>query len=325
MKQIGLAIHNFHDTRDGLPLLLICGTVGSRWEISSPRPTIFVFLLPFMEKQSIYDLFPENILNSSANNTWSSNAWWDTLPDKNSMIIPAYICPSRGARTANNPGSAERSTDGFVSDYVTLLSRATRNTSRDDSIHRKYDDGRDASTFQASMFGALRGSIDSIPPNWTVRDQISRFTDGTSNQYIFAEKHIPSGRLGKCLNAEGTGGAAEWGWWDCGVQITRSDPDTLVDSGAGTVNSLMYSPARMVSQDAFTIARSANEGNSFGAGRANPNLWDVNGTGTACAVNVSPLGVITRAEHAIIFSVTVRYMECLPMLTVKEFIGILAV
>jgi hypothetical protein len=143
---------------------------------------------------------------------------------------------------------------------------------------------------QVLMFGALRGSIDTPPANWTVRDQISRFADGTSNQYIFAEKHIPSDRLGKCFNAEGGGDAVRWGWWDCGVQITRSE-DTPLDSGAGSVNSLMYSPARMVSQDSFTIARSANEGSSFGAGRVNnPNLWDVNGSGTQCAVNVSPLG-----------------------------------
>jgi hypothetical protein len=208
------------------------------------------------------------------------------------MIIPTYICPSRGSRIANNPGDAERSTDGFVSDYVAVLSRATRNTSKNDTILRQYDDGRDSSGVQALMFGALRGSIDTAPSKWSVRDQMSRFEDGTSNQYLFAEKHIPTDRLGKCFNPGSSGGAAGRGWWDCGVQITRSHPDTPVDTSANTNNTLIYSPARMVSQDAFTIARGANEGNSFGDGRVNsPTLWDVNGNGTSsCAVNVSPLG-----------------------------------
>jgi competence protein ComGC len=294
LKQIGIAVHNFHDTKNGLPPLLVCGTEGGRQALSSPRPTIFVFLLPHLEKQSVYDLFPENILNSSANNTWNSNAWWDALPDKKSMIIPTYICPSRGSRIADNPGAADRSTDGFVSDYVTALSLATRNTSRNDTILRKYDDGRD-DTFQAPMFGALRGTKGSTPlPKWELRDDLSRFQDGTSNQYIFAEKHIPADKLGKCFDADNTGSAAAWGWWDCGVQITRSHPDTPVDSSALTNNTLIYSPARMVSQDAFTIARNANEGNPIGNGTGrinNPNLWDVNGNGTSsCAVNVSPFG-----------------------------------
>jgi hypothetical protein len=115
----------------------------------------------------------------------------------------------------------------------------TRNTAITDTIFRGYDyDHR-----QAEMFGAFRAAItltllpSSIKPSWELRDNINRFQDGTSNQYLFAEKHIPSDRLGKCFNSSGCtgdptyGNAEQWGWFDCGVQIVRSDPDTPTDSG----------------------------------------------------------------------------------------------
>ncbi len=45
MKQIGLAVHNFHDTRTVLPPLLI----------SQGRPGIFFVLLPYLEQQALYE------------------------------------------------------------------------------------------------------------------------------------------------------------------------------------------------------------------------------------------------------------------------------
>lgn len=45
MKQIGLAVHNFHDTQMGLPP--IC--------IFVDRPTIYILLYPYLEQQNLYD------------------------------------------------------------------------------------------------------------------------------------------------------------------------------------------------------------------------------------------------------------------------------
>ena len=69
MKQIGLGVHNFHDTFNGLPPLSI-----------GPRRTGFaMFLLPFAEGQNIYNLF--NTGNSAANTAFADEfpANWGRL------------------------------------------------------------------------------------------------------------------------------------------------------------------------------------------------------------------------------------------------------
>ena len=47
LKQFGLAIHNFHDTFNALPPRAV----------GDGRVTAFVFLLPFQEQQSLYEIF----------------------------------------------------------------------------------------------------------------------------------------------------------------------------------------------------------------------------------------------------------------------------
>jgi hypothetical protein len=88
--------YQFYNSRS-----IVAGSInneGTGWEtnISFLSPTIFVYLLPFLEKQAIYDLISDDYVNSPAN-----NAWWDALLDKKSMIISLYICPSRGSRATD--------------------------------------------------------------------------------------------------------------------------------------------------------------------------------------------------------------------------------
>jgi prepilin-type N-terminal cleavage/methylation domain-containing protein len=274
MHQIGIAVHNFIDARNGLPPLMI--------GIATQSPSIFVHLLPYMEKQAIYDLIPEDFDTTSAN-----NQWWDALPDKRSMIVSTYICPTRGARIADNPtlAQAPRATDGFVSDYATLISTATRNTTKPNPLCREYS----RADQNNNIYGPFRTAkmlatahVDRT--KWVSQDRISRFVDGTSNQYIFIEKHIPIDKLKKCQEGLATdvveGSAAEAGYWDCGVQIARSIPDVPTDGGDSWTNIIMYNPARMVYNDTYVLARSASEGISISTLRAgNPNLWDSDNTG----------------------------------------------
>jgi hypothetical protein len=280
MRQIGIAVHNFHDTQNGLPPLLVVEVKYS--------PTIFSYLLPFMEKQALYDLMPEDFITTPAN-----NQWWDALPNKKSMIISTYICPSRGARIADNPtlAAAPRATDGFVSDYVSVISTATRNTGKNADIMREYR--KEANIDK--QYGPFRAAKSLGDSKWELRDNILRFADGTSNQYLFVEKHIPTARLKVCRDGIATnvtqGTAAEPGWWDCGVQVTRSNNDSPLESDYN--NLLIYSPARMVSSDTYVIARSPSEGNPFGTGTTratNPNLWDTDAPSSSRAGPVSAFG-----------------------------------
>jgi prepilin-type N-terminal cleavage/methylation domain-containing protein len=307
LRQIGLAVHNFNDAQNGLPPLVVAGRHtyvypgGSLGYSRLQSPTIFVFLLPYMEKQAIYDLISEDFATTPPN-----NFWWDALPDKNSMIISTYICPSRGRRVADNPtlpdtasGAPSRATDGFVSDYVSVVSAATPAT--DKTIMRDYmffDTGSSATVPESAVpqYGPFtRALVSSSPTGWVPSDDMSRFADGASNQYLFIEKHIPSDKFKKCQEGLATdaaeGSAAEPGYWDCGVQVLRSAPATPQDSGAFHNNIAIYNPARKSNVEGFVIARSPNDGISFGTTRAtNPNLWDIDAQSSSRAGTVSPFG-----------------------------------
>lgn len=76
LKQIGLAMHNYHSAKQTLPFA--CG-------FTAQTGTWVAFLHPFMEQQSLYDIFDFNRslvdpVNQPAVRT----------------IVPGYICPSDG-------------------------------------------------------------------------------------------------------------------------------------------------------------------------------------------------------------------------------------
>lgn len=282
LKQIGIAVHNFHDSRGGLPPLLILNDTQSI--------TIWTFLLPHLEKQALFEAMPADL------NDYPNNAWWNTFSDeeKGSMAVATYLCPSRrgGSNRIVNDTSSAPVYNGFTCDYVAVNSLATRNTSKTtnaERMMRQYN----KDTYLGINFSAFRVSLRTSTNNntWSPRDTLARLEDGTSNQYLFAEKHIPVDRLGICkygiVSGTTRGAAQEPGIWDCGVQVGRSE-DVPLDSSQ-FANTLMYSPGRFVNTDTHAIARSPSEGVSFGTTRQqNPNLWDV----PTSAANrlVSPLG-----------------------------------
>jgi prepilin-type N-terminal cleavage/methylation domain-containing protein/prepilin-type processing-associated H-X9-DG protein len=81
LKQIGLAMHNYHDARQTLPFA--CG-------YTAQTGTWVSFLHPFMEQQALYDIFDFKVAMVHANNQRAVTT-----------ILPGYICPSDG-----NPAKA---------------------------------------------------------------------------------------------------------------------------------------------------------------------------------------------------------------------------
>lgn len=76
LKQIGLGIHNYHDSLKGLPPGRWGGTGGKVWSQNS-------LLLPYMEQSNIYHLIDFNQLWDHANNTQARAA-----------VVPSFLCPS---------------------------------------------------------------------------------------------------------------------------------------------------------------------------------------------------------------------------------------
>lgn len=80
LKQIGLAIHNYHDTKGAIPF----GSPGNGGNTAIPiTGTWGAFILPFIEANNHYDLFDFNVPMSHANNV-----------DAVTKFVPTYLCPS---------------------------------------------------------------------------------------------------------------------------------------------------------------------------------------------------------------------------------------
>jgi prepilin-type N-terminal cleavage/methylation domain-containing protein len=234
LKQFGLAIHNFHDSRKGLPP----STVGFA------RPTTHIILLPFMEQTAAW----EAILNSANNLAGQTDpAAWHNIPEstRNGIGSLAYFkCPSRrsGLQLYNpdnaDPGDQWRDDEkpvGPLSDYAVVMSlgdydnNGTITYPRGHSGHHWCDSW---DTFSVRHFAPHRGPfrmavvrrstgdahLDPAHAQWTPRDSITSWlSDGTSNQLILGEKQIPSSRLGQCNGINIPGADPGVQAWDCGV------------------------------------------------------------------------------------------------------------
>lgn len=84
LKQIGLAVHNYHDTHGYLP-------AGAYWYNNNQsdqrnRGSILIRLLPYIEQQALYEMFDLNF-----------NPAHQTDPGGTPLVqfrVPTYICPS---------------------------------------------------------------------------------------------------------------------------------------------------------------------------------------------------------------------------------------
>lgn len=81
LKQIGLAIHNYHDTHNRFPLSSIDATLG--------RSGIFASILPFLDQGNTYQQYNFSLGNSDPANLVAV-----------SQRIPAYLCPTAPFRRA---------------------------------------------------------------------------------------------------------------------------------------------------------------------------------------------------------------------------------
>jgi hypothetical protein len=234
LKQIGIGIHNFHNTRNGIPpacigagfVTLAWGSGGSgldeeRWR----RATIWPLLYPYIEQEALYDEYANaNFDGRTGFNVRFTNYWWNSLSpeaQKAHSSVPVAICPTRGKRVAdsgNVPTSGSQFEDGgdMVSgpagDYVMVFSFIgnTQPTNNEDGVWWHVGDCKVARNnnqhgpFRQALLSGTNGHDGNT---WQPQDDFTRFIDGMSNQLLFGEKHIPNGRVGKCINNAWASGA----------------------------------------------------------------------------------------------------------------------
>ena len=215
LKQIGLAVHNFHDSQRGLPP--ICLFVE--------RMPLHMFLYPYIEQQALYDFLADKgalrmATTAAASSSLQMVGSWFTNDSnfslemkKASASIKVYLCPSR-----SQIGEYKTATPlpFFPSDYITIVANNSGNTDSDcrqrSREFYKTFTGNNAVEYQS---GPFRRTINTYRLNpgtgapfdgtqhtdrnqimsFTWRDDMARFQDGASNQILFMEKFVSAWAL----------------------------------------------------------------------------------------------------------------------------------
>ncbi len=108
LKQLGLAVHNYHDTNQRLPPM-------SNWVWNQPgsnRETgIFYLLLPYLEQQNLVNL---SKTQKNQGYFFPGAGWTDYCVAIGQNIVKSYLCPSDGT----NPDHLDK---GSINNYGPLF------------------------------------------------------------------------------------------------------------------------------------------------------------------------------------------------------------
>jgi len=256
MKQVGLAIHNFHNTNNALPT--VC--------IYAQRLGISILIYPYIEQAALYqlctscqgdflgraptspqitwDIGPETT-PGAPNGTWFSGESVADHGAPNSEEeraalsgVAIYRCPSSLGNYRMNTSTGAGVLRGPLTDYAPLIAKINRpgdqNPGRtaEDSFMVAGADGSDRD--QGTWFspfkiptglrwnnGANLATSDGIDASfnqgnrmtdWAFGNSFTSWRDGSSNQALFSEKHIPAWAMqGGTLEAAMWNGTHMWG------------------------------------------------------------------------------------------------------------------
>jgi prepilin-type N-terminal cleavage/methylation domain-containing protein len=127
LKQLGLAVHDFHDTYKKLPPIGSWGPTfrnngyppatngGSTTAADGATGSWLIHLLPYIEQQNLYNEF--SALGNLTTNDKTSTYFvaYDALIGNPTPPVPVYICPSDGSSTNNLQLHGGSATGGYVS------------------------------------------------------------------------------------------------------------------------------------------------------------------------------------------------------------------
>ncbi|MDR1963055.1 MAG: DUF1559 domain-containing protein [Planctomycetaceae bacterium] len=227
LKQIGLAVHNFHDTQSGLPPSTIF----------NKKPSFWAIIYPYIEQHVLYEMM--NTIHMSTTDkapfvvdgtsTTVTAAWFTKTLTKEQReafgSVSIVKCPSRrsGVKFTSETISSNVATNGPRSDYaiVSIFEPIIETAPLDvnwASVLALYGTATEANFYLNRNHGSFRPSIltwgattgrtatgelgtdandNKYITGWTLRDNFAHWSDGTSNQIIVGEKFIPLSQIDK--------------------------------------------------------------------------------------------------------------------------------
>jgi prepilin-type N-terminal cleavage/methylation domain-containing protein/prepilin-type processing-associated H-X9-DG protein len=247
LKQIGLAVHNYHDATGTLPPLRVAGGVG--WS------TWFVLILPYMEQGPAYG-------------KWDVNRSYAKQPDATARLaeVKSLFCPARRGPgmnlsvaegwqqndtspppepvtpSAEQRFSASNNPPGALGDYAACVGDM-RGAPNDPNQQNWFNDKSNG----AIIIGTPAPKISTTTADttvltaWKSNTDLQSITDGTSSTFLAGEKHVPVGMFGRLRVGDG---CIYDGSWTCfsgriaGIEDPLAQSPTDVTPSTGVVDGI---------------------------------------------------------------------------------------
>ena len=212
LRQIGLAIHNFHDTHNGIPPSAI----------HTGRMSMWGFIYPHIEQLALYDhLAGRHFEVPSGIMELTDAEWWNGggsagpgLTNEQKIAfgsVSIYLCPSRRSGTQYVDITTEEQADAAAPGPQTCYAMVFDAIEHSPVFpqmgwmfatdqHNPYHVSNHVGPFRLAVPGPIP-SPNLLWQGWRAsrpRDTFAWFVDGSSNQFLVGEKHIPISVLGQC-------------------------------------------------------------------------------------------------------------------------------
>lgn len=234
LKQLSLALHNYHDAQNTLPP----GTASSKYGPdglpgNEDRTTWALFLLPYVEQQGIWNAL-DAYRRNPAIGTFIGGSSGNILPFEeptaaHHTVVPVWVCPS----DPNSPKTTTAALDqGMHGNYAAAGGSTTFNTTGDGGTNLN------------GMFYAAS------------RTRITDVADGTSNTLMVAEILVSPDRTGHDMRGR------YWTDGRCGSILfsTLYPPNSTVHDRLNYCQSIPASPCDPGSDNMIVLARSLHTG-----------------------------------------------------------------
>lgn len=220
LKQIGLAIHNYHDTHGSLPP----GSTFYGGATQNRKGSIQARLLPYIEEQALYDLLDfENRTSATYLSLIRVPAFEDGNTRVGSVFIPTYLCPSdvSSEKLGSVPDQRAISNYDFNTGPTNDITNSPSCPCPEYPIWKAYSRPGTSVNNPAGPFSRN---------GWHSLSRLADILDGTSSTIFFGEVRID------CSNhVRTTGGWLDENRWGKFTQIPinyDSCYDTLADAQA---------------------------------------------------------------------------------------------
>ena len=225
LKQLGLAIQNYHDTNNCLPGYGLGGTIPYDY-------TPYIGMLPYFEQQARY----QTIAAGNGNGVWQIEPF-DADNNAFSGVIPTIICPSdaaagKGATLSN--GSTPATMCNYRFSYADMLNgRGWYNDQRSSEARCPHN--------KRSVFAMIHSSRGGYGTGYC--PSLSAITDGTSNTILMSERCASPGGYTRFPNGQDPKIKSGWAIGDLwsGGHSPKANCMTLVgNNGTYVANATTY-------------------------------------------------------------------------------------